>query len=619
LKEYKRQGINMKIVECVPNFSEGRDKSIIDQITAVIKTTGDVKLLSVEMGADVNRTVVTFIGSPESVKEAAFQAIKKAAEVIDMRHHSGAHPRMGATDVCPFVPVEGVTMDDCVTLSKEVGKRVGEELNIPIYLYENSAQQPDRRNLATVRHGEYEGLEKKLKDPHWKPDFGPAKFNPSSGATAMGAREFLIAYNITLNTKEPQFAMDIAFELREKGRSARKNVSDAIYMRGDLLKYREKHYPCGDCDFVGTSMKDTADHCKKNHDYDLYELLRSHDTDPENPFGRSVKTPGIFKHCKAIGWYVEEYGRAQISINLTNYKVTPPHLVLEKARELATQRGLIVTGSEIVGLIPFQAMYQAGRYYLERQGRSTGVPVKDIINMAAHSMGLNDVSSFNPEEKILGIPQTDEGPLVSLKTAELVHEVSRETPAPGGGSIAALAGALGSALASMVSNLTVGKKGYESAWEELKKLADDAQKVKDKLLLAVDNDTNAFNAYMEARRLPKNSAEESKIREKAIQDGLKQAVMVPWNTAQLSFEALKIAKRVVDLGNVNSVSDAGVGAQIAFTGVRGGIYNVIINLPQITDQKYVDRMREDANQLEKEAELILHESIEKTRKVIESM
>jgi glutamate formiminotransferase/formiminotetrahydrofolate cyclodeaminase len=609
----------MKIIECVPNFSEGRDKSVIDQISAVIKAISDVQLLSVEMGADVNRTVVTFIGSPDSVKEAAFQAIKKAAELIDMRHHHGAHPRMGATDVCPFVPVEGVSMDDCIEISKAVGKRVGEELNIPVYLYENSAQKPDRKNLATIRQGEYEGLEEKLKDSHWKPDFGLAKFNASSGATAIGAREFLIAYNITLNTKEPQFAMDIAFELREKGRSARKNVSDAIYMRGDLMKYRENHYPCGNCDYVGNTLNETADHCEKKHDYDLYELLRSHDTDPENPLGRSVKTPGIFKHCKAIGWYVEEYGRAQISINLTDYKVTPVHLVLEKARELATQRGLIVTGSEVVGLIPFQAMNQAGRYYLERQERSTGVPVNDIINMAIHSMGLNDVSPFHPEEKILGLPQTDKGPLVSLKTAELVHEVSRETPAPGGGSIAALAGALGAALASMVSNLTVGKKGYESAWQELKQLADEAQQVKDKLLLAVDNDTNAFNAYMEARRLPHNTPQESKIREEAIQGGLKQAVMVPWSTAQLSFEALKIAKRVVELGNKNSVSDAGVGAQIAFTGVRGGIYNVIINLPQITDNQFIEQIKKDGSKLEKEAESTLRETVENVQKVIESM
>lgn len=608
-----------KIVECVPNFSEGRDKDKIDQITAAIEAVGDIRLLSVEMGADVNRTVVTFIGSPQAVKEAAFQGIKKASEIIDMSQHQGAHPRMGATDVCPFVPVEGVTMDDCVEISKEVAQRVGEELGIPVYLYEMSAQKDDRVNLATIRQGEYEGLEKKLQDPHWKPDFGTIEFNAMAGATAIGAREFLIAYNITLNTKEKQYAMDIAFELREKGRSARKNVSESIYMRGNLLKYTENHFPCGDCEYVGSSMKETADHCQEEHQYDLHELLKSHDTDPENALGRSVKTPGIFKQCKAIGWYVEEYGRTQISINLTNYNITSPHLVLEKARELADKRGLVVTGSEIVGLIPFQAIYQAGRYYLEKQGRSTGVPVKDIIDMAIHSMGLNDVTPFHAEEKILGLPKTESGPLISLKTAELVHEVSRETPAPGGGSIAALAGSLGAALASMVSNLTIGKKDYENVWQELTKLAGQSQKIKDQLLIAVDDDTNAFNDYMEARRLPQNTAEEKSVRNEAIENGLKQAVRVPLGTAQLSLNALKIAKRVVEIGNVNSITDAGVGAQIAFTGVRGGIFNVLINLPQIKDKKFIDEMKKTCKSMEDEAEVLLNETMNQVKEAINKL
>lgn len=608
-----------QIVECVPNFSEGRDKDKMDQITSAIEAVADIRLLSVEMGADVNRTVVTFVGPPQAVKEAAFQGIKKASEIIDMRKHQGAHPRMGATDVCPFVPVEGVTMEDCVAISKEVGKRVGEKLNIPIYLYENSAQKPDRNNLANIRQGEYEGMEKKLKDPHWKPDFGPSRFNETTGVTAIGAREFLIAYNITLNTKEKQYAMDIAFELREKGRSARKNVSDAVYMRGDLLKYAENYFPCGDCEYVGDSLKKTAIHCQDEHRYDLYELLKSHETDPENVLGRSVKTPGIFKQCKAIGWYVEEYGRAQISINLTDYNITPPHLVLEKARELAQLRGLIVTGSEIVGLIPFQAIYQAGRYYLEKQGRSTGVPVRDIVDMAIHSMGLNDVTPFDPQEKILGLPRTESGPLVSLSTAELIHEVSRETPAPGGGSIAALAGSLGAALASMVSNLTVGKKGYEKVWQELKELADRSQKIKDKLITAVDDDTNAFNDYMDARRLPQNSTEEKRIRNEAIEEGLKQAVRVPLSTAQLSLDALKIAKRVVEIGNVNSITDAGVGVQIAFTGVRGGIFNVLINLPQIKDNKFIEEMKKSCKSIEDEAKIQLNETMTQVKEEIDKL
>ncbi len=615
----ERDEIMSKIVECVPNFSEGRDKKVIDEITGAIASVKDIKLLSVEMGADVNRTVVTFIGPPEAVVEAAFQGIKKASQVIDMRQHKGAHPRMGATDVCPFVPVEGITMEDCVVLSQEVGKRVGQELKIPVYLYENSARQPNRSNLAAIRHGEYEGLGKKLKDPHWKPDFGPAEFNARSGATVIGAREFLIAYNITLNTREKQYAMDIAFELREKGRSARKGDTDEIYMRGDLMKYRENHYPCGDCNFVGKTIKETVEHCRDKHGYDLRELLREHDTDPDDPIDRSVKTPGLFKQCKAIGWYVEEYGRAQISINLTNYKITPPHIVLEKARDLAKERGLIVTGSEIVGLIPFQAIYEAGCYYLEKQGRSSGVPVKDVIDMAVYSMGLNDIAPFKPAEKIIGLPQTDRGPLVSMKTAELVHEVSRESPAPGGGSIAALAGSLGAALASMVSNLTVGKKGYEDAWKELTELAGRAQNLKDQLLQAVDEDTSAFNAYMEARRLPQNSAEEKEIRKQAIQDGLKQAVMVPFNTAQLSFEALKTAARVVDIGNANSVTDAGVGAQVGFSGVRGGIFNVLINLPQITDQKFVRQMKDDCARMESKAEKVLNDTVKLVKQKIEKL
>lgn len=608
-----------RIVECVPNFSEGRDKNVIDQIVQAIKSVSGTEVLSVEMGADVNRTVVTFIGSPEAVKEGAFQAIKKAAEVIDMRKHHGAHPRMGATDVCPFVPVEGVTMEECVALSKEVARRVGEELKIPVYLYEESAQYPDRKNLANIRRGEYEGLPEKLKDPHWKPDFGPAEFNPKAGATVIGAREFLIAYNITLNTREKQYATDIAFELREKGRSARTGHIHPIYMRGDLLKYRENHYPCGNCDFVGKTLEETARHCREVHHYDLYELLKMHDIDPRNVIGRSVKKPGIFRHCKAIGWYVEEYGRAQISINLTNYKITPPHLVLEKARELAAERGLIVTGSEVVGLVPFQAIYQAGKYYLQKQGRSTGVPVADVVQTAVFSMGLNDVTPFVPEEKILGLPKTDKGHLISLKTSELVHEVSRETPAPGGGSIAALAGALGAALASMVSNLTIGKKGYEEVWEKLNGVAEKAQQIKDELMRAVDEDTNAFNAYMEARRLPQNTPEEKAARRQAIQEGLKQAVRVPLRTAELSLQAMRVAAEAVNAGNINSVTDAGVGAQIAFTGVRGGVFNVLINLPQIKDERFIAEMQDACARLEKEAGDLLADVLAAVRTKIDAL
>lgn len=599
----------VNIVECVPNFSEGRDKTKIDQITQAIQSISGIELLSVEMGADVNRTVVTFIGSPEAIREASFQAIRTAAKVIDMSQHRGAHPRIGATDVCPFVPVEGVTMEDCVKISIDVAKRVGEDLRIPVYLYEESAQQEERRNLANIRHGEYEGLKEKLSDPKWKPDYGPAQFNSKAGATVIGAREFLIAFNITLNTTEKRYAMDIAFELREKGRSAREGDTDIIYMRGDLLKYQKNHYPCGNCNFAGKTIIETNQHCLDAHQYNLFELLGMHDIDPENPIGRSVKVPGIFKHCKAIGWFVQEYKRAQISINLTNYKITPPHLVLEKARELAAARGLIVTGSEVVGLIPFQAMYQAGIYYLEKQGQSTGIPINDIIETAVYSMGLNDVSKFDPQKKVLGLPRYEDRPLISLKTHDLVQEVSRESPAPGGGSIAALAGSLGAALASMVSNLTFGKKQYQEVWGELEELAVTAQKIKDELLKAIDDDTNAFNSYLAARRLPENTLQERRIKKQAIKNGLKEAVMVPLYTARLSMQALKLAKRAVEIGNVSSITDAGVGAQIAFTGIRGGIYNVLINLPQIPEKKFKTEMRHICHQLESEAESLLNDTL----------
>jgi len=597
-----------KIVECVPNFSEGKNKDVIEEITSEIRSVTGIDLLSVEMGADVNRTVVTFVGIPESVGEAAFLAIKKAASLIDMSKHKGSHPRMGATDVCPFVPVNDISMEEVVELSKNVAGRVGDELKIPVYLYEESASKPEWQSLANIRKGEYEALAEKLKDPFWKPDFGPAKFNAKSGATAIGAREFLIAYNITLNTKEKKYATDIAFELREKGRSVRTGNITPFYFKGDLVKNQPDRFPCGSCEFIGKSIEETTAHCLSKHHYNLSDLYDLHGTDPEDPSGRSVKKPGKFRHCRAIGWYVEEYGRAQISINFTNYKISPPHLVLEETRKLATERGLIVTGSEVVGVIPFPAIYQAGKYYLEKQEKSTGIPAKDIIETAIHSMGLNDVSPFEPTKKIIGLPRPNPGDLIEMNTKDFVDEVSRDTPAPGGGSIAALAGALGAALASMVSNLTVGKKGYEAEEEVLKQLAEQAQEIKDKLLKAVDEDTNAFNAYMEAQRLPQTTENEKTNRQKAIQNGLKQAINVPLITANLSFEGMKVAAKVVEKGNINSVTDAGVGAQIAHTGIIGGIYNVLINLSSISDEEYKKEMKVKCAQLEQESEKILKET-----------
>lgn len=599
------------LVECVPNFSEGRDKHVIKQITDMIESVDGVRLLDVDPGAEMNRTVVTFVGSPDGVKEAAFLAIKKASELIDMSKHKGSHPRMGATDVCPFVPVSGVSTEDCIALSKEVAKRVGDELGIPVYLYEKSASKPERENLAFIRQGEYEALPEKLKKPEWKPDFGPAEFNAKSGATVIGVREFLIAYNISLNTRESKYATDIAFELRERGRSARRGNTEPFYLKGkEILKYKEGDYPCGSCDFNGKTIKETVKHCTEVHDYDLAALLKLNGINPEKPEGESVKKPGLFEHCKAIGWLVPEYDRAQLSINLTNYKVTSMHHVLEATRKMAADRGLVVTGSEIVGMVPYPALLEAGKFYLKKQSRSVGVPVKDILQTAVQSLGLNDVSEFNISERVLGLPAHWDAPLINMTVTDFVDEVSRESAAPGGGSIAALAGALGAALASMVSNLTANKRGSESVDEVLNEAAEKAQALKFDLVRGIDADTDAFNAYMDARRLPKKTAEQKKARQEAMQDGLKQAVMVPLATAQKSLEAIEIAETVARNGNPNSITDVGVGAQIAFSGVKGGIYNVLINLKDIEDEAFVKKMKADCKELEQKAQKKLEQITE---------
>ncbi len=597
------------LIECVPNFSEGKDKTIIKQITDEIENIEGVKLLDVDPGFEMNRTVVTFIGSPEGVKKAAFNSIKKAAELIDMQTHKGSHPRMGATDVCPFVPVSGITTEECIELSKEVAKRVGEVLNIPIYLYEKSAQTPERENLAIVRQGEYEALEEKLKKPEWKPDYGPARFNATAGATVIGVREFLIAYNICLNTREALYATDIAFELREKGRSARAGNTDSpfYFKKSNILKYKDSEYPCGLDNFVGKTIDETVKHCKDEHGFDIPALLELNGINPQKPERQSVKIPGKFDYCKAIGWMVPEYDRAQISINLTNYKVTSTHHVLEETRKLAAERSLVVTGSEIVGMIPYPALLETGKYYLRKQGRSTGIPIKDILNTAVQSLGLNDVSEFNIEERVLGLPKNIDDALVEMTVTDFVDEVSRESPAPGGGSIAALAGSLGAALASMVSNLTANKRGSNKVDDILNESADRLQEIKFKLVKAVDDDTNAFNAYMDARRLPNKTEEEKKIREKTMQNGLKQAVHVPLNTAQLSFEAIEIAEVVAKNGNPASITDVGVGVQSAYTGVLGGIYNVLINLNDIKDEKFNDDMRKTCAELKVKAQSKLND------------
>lgn len=597
-----------KIVECVPNFSEGRDAGKLKQITSAIEAVSGVQLLNVEPGADTNRTVVTFVGEPDAVLEGAFQGIAKAAQLIDMSTHRGAHPRMGATDVCPFVPVEGVTMADCVALAKRLGERVGRELGIPVFLYEEAAASPARKNLADVRKGEYEGLAKKLADPAWKPDFGPAAFNAKSGATVIGAREFLIAWNINLNSTDKNHAAELAYELRERGRVARTGNTSPFYYRGKELKYAAGAYPCGSCGFVGKAYADVKSHCAAEHGYALDALLTQAGLDLSALEGQKVYRPGTFKQVKAIGWYVEDYQRAQVSINMTNYKVTPLHVVYDEARKLAAERGLVVTGSEIVGLVPFQALLEAGRHYQALQGKTEGAPLIDVLRCAVNSLGLNDVAPFELEKKVLGLPTTAATALVSKTVKAFTDEVSRDTPAPGGGSIAALSGSLGAALASMVATLTHGKEGTEARDAELARIAAGAQRVKDALLTLVDEDTNAFNGFMEARRLPQGTAEEKALRKQKMQEGLKAAIDVPWRTALLAFEAMQLAHDVTKVGNPNSLTDGAVGAQMAFAGVRGALWNVVINLKDLSDPAYVADMQEKSQALLAKARALAEES-----------
>ncbi len=540
----------MKLVECVPNFSEGRDLEKIKAITKEIESCPEVTLLDVDPGESTNRTVVTFIGTPEGVKEAAFQAIAKAAEVIDMRLHQGAHSRIGATDVCPFVPVSGVTMQDCVQIAHDVAKRVSEKLEIPVYLYEEAAQKTERKNLANIRTGEYEGLEEKLKDPEWAPDYGKAAFNAKSGATNIGAREFLIAYNINLNTRDRTLARHIAFNLREKGRAKR--------------------------DKEGKIVRDES--------------------------GKSIKIPGKFKAVKAVGWYIEDYGIAQISINFTNYKISPPHLVFDEAVKEAETIGLRVTGSELVGLIPKEAMLIAGRHYLKKQGKSPGVPEEELIDIAVKSLGLEDVSPFDPQKKIIEYQFKEvEDSLIDRNLRQFANELSMDSPAPGGGSTAALCGALSAALTSMVSNLTVGKKEYESVHGKVIELAMTAQGLKDEFLRAVDLDTVAFNKVMDTFRMKKKTEEQKRERDAAIEEATKQATLVPLGVLESSLRALELAKEIATHGNKNSISDSGVAGLTAQTAAEGAFYNVIINLPSIQDKQFITETRSKAEALKNEA------------------
>jgi glutamate formiminotransferase/formiminotetrahydrofolate cyclodeaminase len=542
----------MKLVECVPNFSEGRDMAVIEQITNEIRSTEGVKLLDVDPGKDTNRTVVTFIGTPEGVVEAAFKAIARAAEVIDMSKHTGAHARMGATDVCPFVPVSGVTMEDCVELARKLGARVGGELGIPVYLYEYAASKPDRQNLANIRAGEYEGLPEKLKNSEWKPDFGPAKFNARTGATVIGAREFLIAYNVNLNTRDTAIAREIAFAIREKGRPRRDE-------QGKI--------------------------CRDGQGAALYE-------------------EGIFKACKAVGWYMEDFGRAQISINLVNYKITPPYAVFDECCRLASELGVRVTGSELVGLIPLEAMLMAGRHYLEKAGKSKGVPETELIHIAILSLGLSDLYPFEADKKIIEY-QFDRGKLLtSMKIDTFTDLLSTDAPAPGGGSVAALCGALSSALSSMVGALTHGKKGYEKTFTRMEEIGVEAQRLKEEFLSDVDRDTAAFNKVMSAMRLPKKSDEEKAVRQAAIEEATKEATLVPLGVLKRALAAARLARAVVEQGNKNSISDAGVAALAARTAAEGAYLNVRINLPGIGDESFKKETLAEAETVR--AEIVSH-------------
>ncbi len=580
-----------RIVECVPNFSEGRDEALIRQITDAIEGVSGITLLDVDPGADTNRTVVTFIGPPETIGEAAFRAVKRASELIDMREHHGAHPRFGATDVVPFVPVSGVTMEECAEMAREVGRRIGEELGIPVFLYEHAASRPDRRNLSVVRGGEYEGLEAKLADPEWTPDFGPCELNPTAGATAVGAREFLIAYNINLNTTDRRYATEIAYELRERGRWKRTGNTDPFYYKGEVVRFPEDGtYPCGNCDFTGGSFAELAEHHAEAHGGDLAERYASIPIDPESPSGPVFKD-GRFRFVKGLGWVIEEYNRAQISLNLTNYKVSPPHEVLEAAREEARKRGIVITGSEIVGVIPYEAVKWAAHHYLRGMRRSCGLPVPDLMETAVQSMGLREVSTFDVEERVLGLPKL-EGPLVLRPTFDFVDEVSRDTPAPGGGSVAALAGALGGALTAMVANLSIPKGEFDDQYDTLSSIAERGQAVKDALIRGVDEDTRAFDSVIDAMRMPKDTEEERQARAEAMREGYKAATRVPLSNVELCVEALRLCAEIAPLASPQMISDVGTAALLADAGARSAAYNVRINLPETGDEAFSGEMRE---------------------------
>lgn len=552
-----------QLIECVPNFSEGRNMSIINQITDEIKKVEGISLIDVDPGKATNRTVVTFVGTPKNVVEAAFRAVKKAKELIDMRHHKGAHPRFGATDVCPLVPVSNISMEEVVEYAHQLAERIGKELNIPVYCYESAAKVSQRKNLATCRSGEYEALPERISSESWKPDFGPTKWSEEvqkSGATAVGARNFLIAYNVNLNTTSTRRANTIAFDIRERGRVKRE---------GDPL--------------TGKIVND------------------------EN--GNPVNEPGLLKAVKGIGWYIEEYGIAQLSLNLTDISVTSMHKAFDVACERANHHGIRVTGSELVGVVPLQAMLDAGKYFLKKQNRSTGIADKEIIKIAVKSLGLDELYPFEPDKKIIEYILEKENSkgkkrLVDMTLTDFVHETASESPAPGGGSVSAYLGSVGAALGTMVANLSSHKRGWDHRVSEFSDWAEKGKMYHDELLKMVDKDTDAFNAIMDAFQLPKNSEDEVVARKKAIEEATKNAILIPFTTMKLCYESMGVMKAMAEIGNPNSMSDAGVGAIAARGGVLGAWLNVKINAKDLDDRIFAEKILKEGQQIvEKTIEL----------------
>ena len=542
------------LIECVPNFSEGNDLSVIKQITSEIEGVEGVKLLDVDTGKATNRTVVTFVGAPREVITAAVRAARKAAELIDMSLHHGEHPRFGAIDVCPLIPVANITMEETVLQAHELARRLGEEVGLTIYCYEHAARTEQRRNLALVREGEYEGLEDRLASPDWKPDFGPATFNPRSGATAVGARDFLVAYNVNLNTTSTRRANAIAFDVREKGRKKRE---------GNPL--------------TGPIVKDEK--------------------------GEDVWNPGSLKSVKAIGWFIKEYGIAQISMNLTHLGVTPVHVAFDEVCEKARLRGVRVTGSELVGLIPLQAMFDAGRFFLRKQQRSTGVSDEELIKIAVKSLGLSDLYPFKPDEKIIEYAMADrsERRLIDLTVVDFTHETASESPAPGGGSISAAVGALGAALATMMANLSAHKRGWDDRWEEFSSWAEKGKRFHDELLALVDEDTRAFNKVMDVFSMPRDTQAQKAEKKRAMQEATRYAMDVPFRVMQSSYDSMEVIKAMAENGNPSSASDAGVGALCARTAVAGAYLNIKTNAAGLADKKFVDDMLKKGKEIETKA------------------